>query len=529
MDTGLTAAIPLYKRANQGVKQDLTEHIQARSSKENLKLTFSEGKQTGEKVGYVIGPSSGNIQIRVHNNTPDNVLKGVVERVFLVKRDGQFTRPLIPVSRVFNTRLGRFRGKLVSALSGTTPYTYDQFIDCYQGRRKTRYTQAKDDLLRNGAGDPSSDVVAFGKVEKFNYTLKPQSAMRIISPRSYPYNLEVGAYIKALEHPLYRAVRDIFGETTIFKGLNAEQQGSAIHRKWLKYDKPVAVGIDVERFDQSVSSDALKWEHSIYNGVFCSNTLRRLLTKQLCNRVKISSAEWFITYVVEGSRMSGDMNTALGNCLIMCAIIYAFMEMGGIALSLANNGDDCSIIMDQSSLVEVTDKLPTFFRDFGFKIVMEEPVYEIEGIDFCQTHPVFDGQKYIMVRDPRTAISKDCYSIKPLDNESVYTSWLSAVGQGGLSLTGGIPVWQEFYRSFVRASRGAKALVGEPTLETGMFMLARDMHRKHAPVCAEARVSFYMAFDITPDEQIILEEKYRDLTPYWSGPDVGFVTDLGIL
>jgi len=523
VDTTLTQSIPLYNRNKLGVKQDLTSHIQSRNGNERLSVTYNVGKKTGQKVGYVVAPSSGDVKIRVHNNTLDNVLKGVVERVFLVKRDGQFSRPPKPVANIFNVRLRQFRCRLISGLSGISPYTFDEFIGCYTGRRRTRYGQAKEELLRDGAVLPSPLVKGFGKVEKFNFSVKPNSAMRIISPRSYPYNLEVGCYIKALEHPIYGVVKSLFGEVTIFKGLNAEQQGFHFSKKWSLYSDPIAIGIDAERFDQHVSRDCLEWEHSIYNAVYSSSTLRELLKLQLRNIVGIYSADWSVKYTVDGCRMSGDMNTALGNCLIMCAIVYSYLHESNIKLSLANNGDDCVLIMDRSCESELRQKLPQYFLEFGFSIKMEDTVECLEHIEFCQSHPVFDGKQYVMVRDPRVAISKDCYSIKPLDNKAVYESWISAVGQGGLSLTGGIPVWQNFYRGFIRASCGRKPLIDEPSLESGMVILGKNMERRFEPVDEMSRVSFYEAFGIPPNEQLLLEQYYDNNVPYWASPDVGVV------
>jgi len=143
----------------------------------------------------------------------------------------------------------------------------------------------------------------------------------------------------------------------------------------------------------------------------------------------------------------------------------------------------------------------------GFSMTVEDPVYELEHVVFCQCQPVFDGHKYVMVRDPRTAISKDCVAIKPLDNMKVYQSWCSAVGHGGISLTGGIPVWQNFYQTFVRASNGAKQLI-DSTLEGGLQMMSRGMLREMDRVDDHCRLSFWRAFGVTPESQLAIEDIY---------------------
>lgn len=152
----------------------------------------------------------------------------------------------------------------------------------------------------------------------------------------------------------------------------------------------------------------------------------------------------------------------------------------------------------------------------GFNMVVEEPVYELEKVVFCQSQPVFDGASWTMVRDPRSCIAKDCISLKPWVNAKEYESWIKCVGMSGSSLAGGIPVLDPFYRSFVRAGRNAKPLsLKDPTLIGGLFWQAKGMHRRELKITEDARYSFWRAFDITPDEQIAIEDEFNAITPYY--------------
>jgi hypothetical protein len=154
--------------------------------------------------------------------------------------------------------------------------------------------------------------------------------------------------------------------------------------------------------------------------------------------------------------------------------------------------------------------LKEWFLDVGFSMKIELPVYVLEEVVFCQSQPVYDGHEYIMVRDPRTAIAKDSVSLKPLDNDSISRKWFAAVGIGGVSITGGIPNSQEYYTTIARASQGAKPLE-DPTLETGLAMLSRGMDRHYTEVQPETRLSFWLAFGISPAEQVAAEGVYKDL------------------
>jgi hypothetical protein len=188
-------------------------------------------------------------------------------------------------------------------------------------------------------------------------------------------------------------------------------------------------------------------------------------------------------------------------------MVYCFIEHLGIKASLVDDGDDCVLFTESKFTSRVLEGIEGFFQPLGFKLTVEEPVYVLEHVVFCQSQPVWDGQQYIMVRDPRTALAKDCVSLKPLTDVKTTTKWLSAVSKGGLSLTGRIPVWQNFYRLLLKESRGAKPLT-DPTLETGLVMLAKGMKREFGVCSSQTRMSFFQAFNITPDEQEAIENYY---------------------
>jgi len=220
--------------------------------------------------------------------------------------------------------------------------------------------------------------------------------------------------------------------------------------------------------------------------------------------------------------MSGDMNTALGNCLIMCALVYAYCDHVGIKrYSLANNGDDCIVIMEKRNVTKFTLGIDTWFLEMGFAMKVEDPVYELEEIEFCQTHPVMLPDGCVMVRNMPTSMAKDCISIKPLDSSIGWSKWANAVGECGISLAGGVPIAQEFYQGFVRGAKSENPNVSlklkgyDPSQETGLVAFAHGMHRKWQPIAESTRYSFWKAFGITPGEQIAMEEWYSNHIPLY--------------
>jgi len=354
---------------------------------------------------------------------------------------------------------------------------------------------------------------SFVKVEKEQLKPdKPDPCPRLIQPRHPVYNFALGRHIAHLEKPIYRWIAKIWGGPTVMKGYNAEETAFHLRQMWEEFNDPVAIPMDFSRFDQHVNDEVLGWEHDRYLECVPSSQhkeLAKLLSWQVENRGFIRCPDGEIKYRTQGCRMSGDMNTAMGNCLISAAIMYSFSQLHGLKCRLANNGDDCVIICERNDAWRLR-ALPEFTRRLGFTLEVEPSVDVFEQISFCQTQPVFDGERWIMCRDPRVCISKDAVSTLPLDHPNIAQAWFGAVGQCGLSLAGRIPILQEVYLAYIRASEG-KMVKNAMQMESGFFHLARGMTRKAGQVSSAARVSFWNAFGITPTEQMQVELELRSL------------------
>jgi len=186
-------------------------------------------------------------------------------------------------------------------------------------------------------------------------------------------------------------------------------------------------------------------------------------------------------------------------------MIDSYVRSRGIKkFSIADDGDDCLVFVERKDLANLLVNVDNYFRELGFVMKIDCVAHEFEQIEFCQTKPVFDGAIYRMVRDPKLSMAKDCLSVKPLDSKSIFMKWLGACGQGGLSLTGGIPIMQNYYRCMIRAS-GGKCLTGDLTLETGFYFLGARMSQTFREPTDRSRYSFWLAFGIVPEMQIAIE------------------------
>jgi len=191
-------------------------------------------------------------------------------------------------------------------------------------------------------------------------------------------------------------------------------------------------------------------------------------------------------------------------------MIYAFLTEQGLSTKsfwVANNGDDSVVVVERKHL-HIMSSLPGWFLDMGFTMKVEEPVYCLEAIEFCQTHPVYTDRGWTMVRDPLRAMAKDLTANCDITHETHRATWLHAVREGGLALTDGVPVWPRFYECFVGQASSKRNNVDDHMDNTGFKRLSAGLSYKNVPISAEARCSFYFAFGLTPDEQLALEAEF---------------------
>lgn len=475
----------------------------------NLRIRRVRSWETSERVvRRMVGLGTGLIY-GVHAANLKNLARGLVERVFhIVRPEGLGTVPQ-PREGVFK-RLTSIRSRLVDATCRTPVVERDDYPQLYHGRKRGIYQRAVDSLANVTVQRRDAFVNTFIKAEKVNLSAKADPAPRVIQPRTPRYNVEVGRYLKLLEKSVFGAFRKVFGYHVVLKGFNASEVAAQLRSSWDCFSRPVAVGLDASRFDQHVSRAALEWEHSVYNMVFRDANLARLLSWQLVNVGYAFVDGHRVDYQVEGKRMSGDINTGLGNCLLMSSMVIAYCEERGVKHRLANNGDDCVLIVEAADLSQL-DGLDKWMLDFGFTLTREAPVRVFERIEFCQANPVYTSSGWRMVRNPLVSMSKDMVSLHGWGSEDEVRYWLHSIGSCGSSLTAGVPVLSAWYARLVElgtpGSQGWEENIGR----SGMWYMARGLEADTA-ITAEARVSFWRAFGIDPDLQVILEDEYRCMT-----------------
>lgn len=477
-------------------------------------------------------PALAGIMVRsgysVFNNSLNNLVRGVCERVFVVKgSDGSLGKAPVPTQAGLTAVRPWFQS-LVTFLPETTPISMRAFVAGYRGRRGEMYRKALE-RIESGQFDPRriAEVGTFVKCEKIDFAEKPDAVPRVIQPRSPMFNIMFGRYLKPMEAPLYKALNKMYGSRTpvVMKGMTLDEVAGHVAAKWDSFADPVAVDLDASRFDQHVSQAMLELEHSVYVGgvsQYNKGKLAALCRRQLVNVCMGRAKDGMVTYKIHGCRMSGDMNTSVGNVIIMVCCLKAFIHSLGVRVELVNNGDDSVLILERQHYALLSG-LDVFMRSVGFSMKIGPPVETLERVEFCQTRPVWVGDRYLMVRNPAVVMRKDSICVLPLTTTDLFKAWLRDVGVCGLNLYGDVPVLGAFYSRMHREGN-TKRIIKHHSHQPQMGYSGRSSVAGQS-ICPYARVSFWKAFGVLPDMQVAIETELTNMPSAGAAlaPDASYI------
>lgn len=450
-------------------------------------------------------------KVYVHNNCQCNELIAVRNRV------------LFDCIKPHKKRVSQCKliARLISDWLPRVPRSDGDWIAQYTGRKRRKYLQAESDCLLDGVSRRDAYVSAFVKAEKI-FELKDP---RLIQARSAKYNYALGNYLKPIEHALYnlkgtgRLSKFLPRGRLIAKGCNMERRAGLIAKKMSRFARPFVVSLDASRFDAHVT-DMLRVEHLIYQRYWKDPLLDRLLAWQWHNRCRTSTG---IKYRLQGSRMSGDMNTALGNCLIsviLLANIMRALHMGPTRWDMLCDGDDCLLFIDHNDRA-ILEQLPTLYAEHGMKIKVENLTTDIARVVFCQTSPIRTNMGLKMVSNPTRTLSRALVGVKHWGEPKFVAKYLYLIGYCELALNMGVPVLQQFALTVMSWGTGLPKNVQM----SGRVVKAMREERAHPimpiPISDEARLDFWDAFGIPPVEQLALEGALRALCRHGSQEKTG--------
>lgn len=299
----------------------------------------------------------------------------------------------------------------------TSPVDYEQLISMFPSHKRKAYTRAYEDLKHRPL-DIRRDGFVTGFIKAERVVCGPQDHMpemldplevgkdpRMIQFRSMRFNLAFGRYTRPLERKLYQIRCPVAGTRIIAKGLNPHRRGALLKRVWEFYKVPLALSMDLHRFDAHVHLRFLELLHDLYLAAIGSDEFERLLKAQLMNRGRTMGG---FKYKTMGGVMSGDMTTALGNCAIVVLIYETLRRLLPAKLqrwTLVDDGDDHVIIGEQDVIKFLANILPSFWACLGHQLKVVGLVDRLPDVVFCQHRPMQVGGYTIMVPDIKKTLS----------------------------------------------------------------------------------------------------------------------------
>jgi hypothetical protein len=438
-------------------------------------------------------------------------------REYSVQNDCQHNQLLAAVNRVacsWNQPFGpgmlelkKVGCDLSRHLGSREPVPFEVWGAKYTGMKRARYLRALESLRNIPISRRDGVIQAFVKLEKL---ADPNKDPRMIQARSARFNIELGNYLKAFEHDLYNIKGEgLMGRwlpkgRSIVKGMNAIARGALIEKHWSSLTNPVQLALDCSRFDGHVNESMLRFEHGVYERLFNYDPyLQRLLAYQ---RRNVCYTKCGLRYVVNGRRMSGDMNTALGNCVLMICMMAVAMKRLGLNPSqwrMADDGDDCCLMVEADIQHKVVNGIAAIFREFGQELKVESIATSLEQVSLCGAKPVRVCGKRTMILDPKRAIGKTRVGIKSR-NQKFIADYVSTIGVGLLALHSGVPVLQAHALALKKASKTHLRELPGAYLYRLAYM-EDPFAVVERPITLEARLDFAVSFGVDISAQLELE------------------------
>ncbi|QKF95567.1 hypothetical protein 2 [Hydrocotyle vulgaris tombusvirus] len=330
-------------------------------------------------------------------------------------------------------------------------------------------------------------VKAFIKYEKYGLEhLDINKPPRAIQARGPLFTFRLAKYLVPIEHRMWNwKPKWNHGLRVFAKGRNAAERAYDLLKLSQVYGSATAmIGIDHSKFDSRVHVEHLKISHR-FNARFYrgqdGRDLSRLMRCQLKNKCVTENG---IFYVVEGRRMSGDIDTAKGNCEINLTVLRYILR--GLRGAIYLDGDDSVVACHPDDVDEVVRRVKSG-AGTGMQSTVE--VFDrFSKVEFCQARPIYTNGKWMMMRNPVKAISNMCLMMK-LPEEGVATR-LATIGEGELHASSGCPTIYPF----------AKKLRRHGNVDEAYFEYRHKLNRDLVPKEPdhEAEASAWDAWDLPP-------------------------------
>lgn len=287
-------------------------------------------------------------------------------------------------------------------------------------------------------------IKSFIKFERYGPSSEGKPP-RLIQYRNPGFTARLSSYYTQIEHALWKPIRSLNRGARLFaKGRNSRQRAQDLAKLADGISNPMYLLLDHSKFDSRVHVDHLQSSHRFYNLFFKDRVLSRLMRMTLRNKC-VSRGGLF--YTQEGRRMSGDADTALGNCVVNYAVISYILD--GIDHKSYIDGDDSVICFSKADLERVQTAFLSRRSDTGMESTLEY-VSKLSDVEFCQSKPIRTRFGPALARNPAKAMASMCYTLGPQRDNAYYRT----VGYGELHSSSGVPLIYEAAEDLMELNPG---------------------------------------------------------------------------
>ena len=286
--------------------------------------------------------------------------------------------------------VGRWLRKNLQPLSNTDIPTFEEWLEMtnYPRWRKEQLRQVWTDLTVLGAKE--CRVKSFVKREVY----PDWKHARSINARSDEVKVATGRIFKAIEKALFSL--DYF-----IKKVPVADRPSFIQERLRRTGSWKYIATDYTAFESLFTRDIMKAvEFQLYEYMLestdCWTSMRAFLDQVLAG-INVCQFRDF-TMLIRAKRMSGEMNTSLGNSFSNLMFFLFVCDLCGI-----DESEVCGVVEGDDGLFAVARDLDTgLFQRLGLNIKLEEHA-DLCTASFCGM--VFDEEELCNITDPREALA----------------------------------------------------------------------------------------------------------------------------
>jgi len=353
-----------------------------------------------------------------------------------------------------------------------------------QKRWRRIAADASNTLFRKG----EALVKTFLKYEKYGAdVLQSGKPPRAIQARGPLFTFRLAQYLVPIEHLMWKLKPSTnFGLRVFAKGRNAVQRATDLSKMQLWPDTRFVL-IDHSKFDSRIHREHLKVSHEFNERFYHGGDRSKLRLLGKCQLKNKCITEKGLFYEVDGRRMSGDIDTAKGNCEINYTVLRYLLQ--GVPSCIYLDGDD-SVVSVPAKWVDLVVERVRNNVGTGMQSTVEVANHFHE-VEFCQSRPIYTNGRWMLMRNPIKAISNMCLLMEePVEG---LKTRLATLGVGDMHASSGCPAIYPLAKQL--------ATIGE--IDTDKFEYRHKLNKRLKPMEPddEARAQAWLAWNLHPTEQ----------------------------